>query len=112
MPLPLVVMQVLAIDLGTDMVPAIALGTERAEPGTMTRPPRPRSDRLLDRATLARAFAWIGPLEALAAMACFLFAYWLSGWRPWEALPDTGDLYDQATTMTMAILMVWSMHAT
>lgn len=32
-------MQVLAIDLGTDMVPAIALGTERAEPGTMSRPP-------------------------------------------------------------------------
>ena len=32
-PLPLVVMQVLAIDLGTDMLPAIALGTERAEPG-------------------------------------------------------------------------------
>ena len=47
-PLPLVVMQVLAIDLGTDMLPAIALGTERAEPGTMDRPPRPRTERLLN----------------------------------------------------------------
>jgi P-type Ca2+ transporter type 2C len=34
-PLPLVVMQVLAVDLGTDLLPAIALGTERAEPGVM-----------------------------------------------------------------------------
>ncbi|MBJ7456471.1 MAG: cation-transporting P-type ATPase, partial [Thermoleophilia bacterium] len=101
-PLPLVVMQVLAIDLGTDLVPAIALGTERAEPGTMSRPPRPRSDRLLDRSVLGRVFGWIGPLEGLAAMSAFLFAYALSGWRPWEALDDAGPLYIEATTMTMA----------
>jgi Ca2+-transporting ATPase len=42
-PLPLVVMQVLAIDLGSDLLPAIALGTERAEPGGMQRPPRART---------------------------------------------------------------------
>ena len=101
-PLPLVVMQVLAIDLGTDQVPAIALGTERAEPGTMTRPPRPQSERLLNRSVFARVFGWIGPLEALAAIASFLFAYWLAGWRPWEPLADTGTLYLEATTMTMA----------
>jgi P-type Ca2+ transporter type 2C len=101
-PLPLVVMQVLAIDLGTDQLPAIALGTERAEPGTMARPPRPRSEHLLNRAVARRVFGRIGPLEGLAAMASFLFAYWLAGWRPWEALTDTGVLYREATTMTMA----------
>ena len=101
-PLPLVVMQVLAIDLGTDMLPAIALGTERAEPGTMERAPRPRSERLLNRAVLGRVFAWIGPLEGIAAMAAFFFAYLLAGWRPWEPLADSGTLYLQATTMTMA----------
>jgi magnesium-transporting ATPase (P-type) len=101
-PLPLVVMQVLAIDLGTDMLPAIALGTERAEPGTMERPPRPRSERLLNRAVLTRVFGWIGPLEGLAAMASFFFAYLLAGWRPWEPLADSGTLYLQATAMTMA----------
>ena len=101
-PLPLVVMQVLAIDLGTDLLPALALGTERAEPGTMVRPPRSRSERLLDRAVIGRVFAWIGPLEAVAAMTGFLFAYGLEGWRPWEPLADSGTLYLQATTMTMA----------
>lgn len=95
-------MQVLAIDLGTDMLPAIALGTERAEPGTMERPPRPPTERLLNRGVLARNFGGIGPLEALAAMASFFFAYWLAGWRPWEPLADSGELYRQATTMTMA----------
>jgi Ca2+-transporting ATPase len=101
-PLPLVVMQVLAIDLGTDQLPAIALGTERAEPGTMARPPRPRSEHLLNRAVARRVFGRIGPIEGLAAMASFLFAYWLAGWRPWEALTDSGTLYREATTMTMA----------
>jgi magnesium-transporting ATPase (P-type) len=101
-PLPLVVMQVIAIDLVTDQIPAMGLGTERAEPGTMTRPPRPRSEHLLNRATFARIFAAVGPLEALAAMASFFFAYALAGWRPWEALADSGTLYEEATTMTMA----------
>ena len=101
-PLPLVVMQVLAIDLGTDQLPAIALGTERAEPGTMNRPPRSRSEHLLSRSVASRIFAGIGPLEALAAMASFLFAYALAGWRPWEPLADSGTLYKEATTMTMA----------
>jgi magnesium-transporting ATPase (P-type) len=105
-PLPLVVMQVLAIDLGTDLLPAIALGTERAEPGTMSRPPRPRAERLLNHATLARVFAWIGPLEGLAAMTSFLFAYWLTGWRPWGALEDSGPLYVQATAMTYAAIVM------
>jgi len=101
-PLPLVVMQVLAIDLGTDQLPAIALGTERAEPGTMNRPPRSRSEHLLSRSVAGRIFAGIGPLEALAAMASFLFAYVLAGWRPWAPLADSGTLYKEATTMTMA----------
>ena len=101
-PLPLVVMQVLAIDLGTDQLPAIALGTERPEPGMMARPPRPRTERLLNRPVLTRVFGWIGPLEGLAAITSFLFAFWLGGWRPWEPLADSGTLYEQATTMTMA----------
>jgi P-type Ca2+ transporter type 2C len=93
---------VLAIDLGTDIVPAIGLGTERAESGTMARPPRPRSERLLNGAVLRRVFGWVGPLVAVAGMASFLFAYALAGWRPGESLADTGTLYLQATTMTMA----------
>ncbi len=42
-PLPLTVMQLLAIDLGTDILPALALSREPAEPGLMDRPPRSRT---------------------------------------------------------------------
>jgi hypothetical protein len=43
-PLPLTVLQILAIDLGTETLPALALGREPAEPGLMDRPPRPRGE--------------------------------------------------------------------
>jgi magnesium-transporting ATPase (P-type) len=94
-------MQVLAIDLGTNQIPAMGLGSERPEPGTMARPPRSRSEHLLDRPTFGR-IASIGSLEGVAAMASFFLAYVLAGWRPWETLADSGDLYLEATTMTMA----------
>jgi len=110
-PLPLVVMQVLAIDLGTDMLPAIALGTERAEPGTMERPPRPHGERLLNRRVLGRVYGYVGLLEGLAAMASFLFAYGLAGWRPGMALAGSGPLYVQATTMTQTGIVMGQVGA-
>jgi magnesium-transporting ATPase (P-type) len=110
-PLPLVVMQVLAIDLGTDMVPAIALGTERAEPGAMERPPRPRGERLLNRHLLGRVYGYVGLLEGLAGMASFLFAFGLAGWRPWDSLPDGGDVYVGATAMTCAGIVMGQVGA-
>ena len=44
-PLALTILQILAVDLGTDMVPALGLGAEKAEPGVMERPPRSKSER-------------------------------------------------------------------
>lgn len=44
-------------------------------------------------------------------MLCFLLAYWLSGWRPWELLPDTGTIYREATTMTMAGIIMGQIGA-
>ena len=101
-PLPLTVMQILAIDLGTDLLPALALGKEPPEPGVMDRPPRSRRERLLNLPTLLRAYAWLGVLEATLALGGFFFAYWIAGWRPGEAMTETGALYATATTMTLA----------
>jgi magnesium-transporting ATPase (P-type) len=86
-PLPLTVMQVLAVDLGTDMLPALALGAEAPQPDIMSRPPRSRSERLLDRSTLLRAYAWLGMIEATLSLSAYFFAYWLAGWRPGDLLP-------------------------
>ncbi|MCX6093273.1 MAG: cation-transporting P-type ATPase, partial [Candidatus Bipolaricaulota bacterium] len=86
-PLALVVMQVLAVDLGTDLVPALALGTERPEPGLMDRPPRGPKDRLVDRKLILRAFLWLGSLQTLLCFAGFFYLWWTMGYRDLLHLP-------------------------
>jgi magnesium-transporting ATPase (P-type) len=110
-PLPLTVMQVLAIDLGTDMLPAIALGTEPAEQGTLSRPPRPRGERLLSRRVLARVYGFVGLLEGIGAVTSFFVGFLLGGWRPGTPLPDTGTAYLQATTMTQTAIVMGQVGA-
>jgi P-type Ca2+ transporter type 2C len=101
-PLPLTVMQVLSIDLGTDMVPAIGLGSESPEAGIMDVPPRSRKELLLSGRLLARALLWYGMIESIAAMSAYFFMNWLHGW-PGAPLAAEGTLiYRMATTMTLA----------
>jgi magnesium-transporting ATPase (P-type) len=102
-PLALTVMQILAIDLGTDLVPALALGAEPPEPGVMERPPRRLAEHVITRALLLRAYAWLGGIQSLAALAAFYFLYWTHGyWGQWLDLPASGPLYRTATAMTLA----------
>jgi Ca2+-transporting ATPase len=54
LPPALTIMQILALALGTDMVPALALGAEPPEPGLMHQPPRHGTTPLLNRGLLAR----------------------------------------------------------
>jgi Ca2+-transporting ATPase len=77
-PPALTVRQVLAIDMGTDILPALALGTEKPEPDIMNYPPR-RSQPLLDKGLLTRAFLWLGPIEAGLCYLGYLSVYLLSG---------------------------------
>lgn len=113
-PLPLTVMQILAIDLGTDMLPALALGTEPPEPGTMNRPPRPRNERLLSAKILAKAYLFLGPIEGAAGLVGYFFMYFTNGFNL-AGLQNIGTnpsiyvndvLYRQATTMSLASIVM------
>ncbi len=105
-PLALNVMHVLAIDLGTDIVPALALGAEAPEPGVMDRPPRNLQEHVITRSLLVRAYFWLGLVQAAAAMAAFYFMYWTSGFGgSWLDLPGSGPLYQAATAMALAAVV-------
>ena len=113
-PLPLTAILVLAIDLGTDTVPALALGREPAEPGTMDRPPRPREAGIISRAMLSRAWLRLGVLEALLVMGGYFLVMLTAGWSPGDATgPGTAlhHAYLQATTMTWAGIVACQMGA-
>jgi len=105
-PLALNVMHVLSIDLGTDIVPALALGAELPEPGIMDRPPRNLNEHVVTRSLLLRAYLWLGLAQSLAAMAAFYFMYWTNGyWGQWIDLPSSGALYMAATAMALAAVV-------
>ncbi|MBI3302418.1 MAG: cation-transporting P-type ATPase, partial [Deltaproteobacteria bacterium] len=102
-PLALNVMQILSIDLGTDIVPALALGAEPPEPGVMEKPPRSLTEHVITRSLLLRAYPWLGTIQSVAAMAAFYFTYWTNGYGgQWLNLPASGPLYRAATAMTLA----------
>ncbi len=105
-PLPLTIIQILAIDLGTDMLPALALGAEPPDRGLMQQPPRPANERLLSWSLLARAYLWLGMLEATVAMATFFFVLHQAGWHYGEVLGKTFALYLQATTACLAAIVM------
>jgi len=104
-PLPLTVLQILAIDLGTETLPALALGREPAEPGLMTRPPRRRGEGVITRRLLLRAWGIMGLVSAVLVLGAFFAVLLAAGWRP--GVDTSGDsplhhAYLQATTATVA----------
>jgi calcium-translocating P-type ATPase len=102
-PLPLTVLQLLAFDVGTETLPALALGRERAEPGIMRREPRPRGQSIITRPMLLRAWLFLGLIAAALSMVAYFYVLLRAGWSPNDPVA-TGDplhhVYLQATTMT------------
>jgi sodium/potassium-transporting ATPase subunit alpha len=105
-PLPLTIIQILAVDLGTDMLPALALGAERPHRALMRQPPRAPGERLLSWPLLARAYLWLGVLEAAMAMTAYFFVLRQGGWQYGETLGAADPLYLQATTACLAAIVV------
>jgi magnesium-transporting ATPase (P-type) len=107
-PLPLTVLAILAIDLGTETLPALALGREPAEPGLMARPPRAHDQNVIDRPMLVRAWAVMGLASAALTMGLFLLVLVRGGWTP-GAPTGTGTVlhpvYLQATTASFAAIV-------
>ncbi len=104
-PLPLTVLQILAIDLGTEIFPALALGVEPAEPGLMSRPPRPPGESVISRDMLVRAWIFLGLIEAALVMGGFFWTLLRAGWGPGDDVSAGSILHEpyvMATTMTFA----------
>ena len=105
-PLPLTPIQILSIDMGTDSLTALGLGTERPDPRVMRRPPRPQGDRLFNAALALRAYLFLGVIEAAAAMTAFFFVLRAAGWTYGQSLADSDPLYLQATTACLSAIIV------
>lgn len=106
-PLPLTVMQILAIDLGTETLPALALGREPAEPGLMDRPPHKRGQNVVSREILVRSWGLLGGVSAALVLALVLGTLVNGGWHLGDSV-SSGPLHDTwmlATTMSFLAIV-------
>jgi Ca2+-transporting ATPase len=71
-PVPLTAVQLLWMNLLTDGAPALALGLEKGEPGTMDRPPRPAREPIINRSMILGL-----ALQSVTITCVALFAFWL-----------------------------------
>jgi len=105
-PLPLTPIQALSVDMGTDSLTALGLGVERPYPQDMRLPPRPQTEKLLSWSLASRAYLFLGPIEAAAAMGAFFFVLLGGGWSYGQSLSANGTLYLRATTACLSAIIV------
>jgi len=105
MPLPLLVVQVLVIDLAIDVIPSLALSREPPEAGIMQEPPRSLKERLFTAQVFLRSF-YIGVIIAVGAMVGCLSAWMAGGWHFGMALPADSPVYIKGVTLTFAGIVV------
>ena len=105
-PLALGVLQILALDIGTDLLPALALGAEPAREDALKRPPQGR--HLIDGVLMRRVFGVLGPAEALVEMSAFVATFVALGWRPGEGFPG-GDVLLAASGAAFAAVVLGQM---
>jgi magnesium-transporting ATPase (P-type) len=104
-PLPLLVVQILAIDLIIDVIPSLALSREPAESGIMQEPPRSIQERLFSTGVLLRSL-FIGSIIAAGAMIGCLYVWSLGGWHLGLQLDSNNVVYIKGTTMVFAGIVV------
>ncbi len=112
-PLTMTVMGVLAVDVGTDLIPAMGLGVEPPESGIMERPPRRRDQKLLSLSFILQNYFVQGTLVAFSCYATYLYFGWVIGyWRPglgFSAMPSEpeGLNFDQASHVYLQSLTAY-----
>ncbi len=105
-PLPLSVVLILSIDLGTDLIPALGLGNEKPESDIMKEPPRSRKERLLTYQSFLLSYGIIGMIEAAAGFFAYFTVLYAGGWSWGIQLASKDPLYLRAVSAFFASIVV------
>lgn len=109
-PLALPVLLILAIDLGTDMIPAIGLGVESPSKDIMKRKPRDPKAPLCNWKMIVRSYGFFGPVQTLFSFLVFFHILYSGGWSFAQGIPAVNDvLYMQAVTGFFVTIIVTQM---
>ncbi|KAK0401820.1 hypothetical protein QR680_015990 [Steinernema hermaphroditum] len=111
LPMAITALQILSIDLGTELTPAISLAYENAESDIMSKPPRKRTNRLVSFTLLFYSYIIAGGMVITGCTMAYFFTYWWNGIPPLKMFfsatqyfkyhPDgnltiNGEIFDEA----------------
>ena len=99
LPMPLLPLQILFLNLVTDVFPAFALGLGKGDGEVMRKPPRDPKEQILDRARW-RLIAVLGALITIATLGAFLLAL------TWLALTPAAAV--TVAFLTLALAQLWN----
>jgi len=105
-PLALNVIQILSIDLGTDIIPSMALGQEPPDRETMKRPPRDPGQGLLTPGLICHSYLFLGLLEGLWSLALFFYVLLAGGWHYGQELASHDPLYRSAMGIALSTILL------
>ena len=105
-PLALTVIQILSIDLGTDIIPSMALGQEKPDAQVLKQPPRDRRQGLLSLPLIAHSYGFLGLIEAAVSLSLFFWVLDAGGWQWGVELANSNELYRSATGITLSSILL------
>lgn len=105
-PLALTVIQILAIDLGTDIIPSMALGQEKPDAETMRQPPRDRNQGLMTWPLITHSYLFLGLIEAAVSLGLFFWVLQAGGWVWGQELASSDPLYRSATGIALSSILL------
>ncbi len=105
-PLALTVIQILTIDLGTDIVPSMGLGQEKPDPGVMKEPPRDRKKGLLTLPLVVHSYLFLGLIEAAISLSLFFWVLDAGGWHWGQEMGVADPLYRSATGIALSSILL------
>ncbi len=104
-PIPLTAILILLVDLGTDLLPSLALGIDPADPLAMQESPRNPKQRVLQ-GKFVFHFIWVGILIGLLVLAGYLGVLLQSGWSFGDVLLLDSPLHLRAASFAFATLVI------
>jgi len=105
-PLAMTVIQILAIDLGTDIIPSMGLGQEKPDADVMLQLPRDHAQGLLTFPLIAHSYLFLGLIEAAFALSLFFWVLFSGGWVWGAELSVRDPLYLSATGITLSSIIL------
>lgn len=107
-PAPLTAILILSVDIGTDVLPALALGVDVSEKGIMSRPPRDPKAKIMDRGFIGR-FLYVGLFTGAIVVSAYFWSLFEQGWQWGQVLDPDSAIYIKSSTFAFAILVLIQM---